>query len=62
MSSRTEVAYTAVLQLVSNLVGDNMNLRRAITDFETAEQNAWRNVFNVIVQGCLFHLGRVSWL
>lgn len=58
MSRRTEAAYTAVLQLLSNLLGPNVVLRKAVTDFETAQQNAWEEVFGIIVQGCLWHLCR----
>ena len=60
MESAEEVAYTAVLELLAALLGPQIDLRRAITDFETAQQNAWQNVFHVQVQGCLWHLARVS--
>lgn len=60
MQTRSEVAYTAVLQLLRNRLGDDLELHRTITDFETAEQNAWQHVFGVAVQCCLWHLGRVS--
>ena len=59
MESRTEVAYTALFQLLSNLLGPNIELTRVITDYEAAQQNAWENVFHVRVQGCLWHLCRV---
>lgn len=59
MESRTEAAYTAVLQLLQNHMGPNIALNRAISDFETAEQNAWHNVFQVDTQGCMWHLARV---
>ena len=59
MESRTEVGYTAVLQLLQNILGQDIELTRIITDFETAQQNAWQNVFQIAVQGCLWHLARV---
>lgn len=58
MESRTEAAYTAVLQLLRNHIGDLM-ARRVITDYEWAQRNAWTNVFGVNVQGCLWHMCRV---
>lgn len=60
MESRTQVAYTALLQLIRNLLGPNIAVTRVITDFESAEQNAWNEVFGVTVQGCLWHMCRVS--
>jgi len=60
MSTKTEVAYTAVLSLLHELMGNEFELQRVVTDFEAAEQNAWQNVFEVHVQGCLWHLCRVS--
>jgi len=60
MSSMTQVAYTAVLRFLRNLCGPDMELTRAITDFETAQQNSWAAVFGVQVQGCLWHECRVS--
>lgn len=60
MESRTQVAYRALLELLQNLLGPNIALTRVISDFETAEQNAWEGVFQVIVQGCLWHLCRVG--
>ncbi|KAJ1521839.1 hypothetical protein ONE63_003474 [Megalurothrips usitatus] len=58
MESRTQAAYTAVLAYIRYILGDDINLRRVITDFEMAQQNAWQNVFNVMLQGCLWHLCR----
>lgn len=60
MSGRTEEAYSAVLQYLRHLMGPEIEVNRAITDFETAEQNAWQNVFGISVQGCLWHADRVS--
>jgi len=60
MSCRTENAYTAVLELLRQLLGAQIELTRVITDFETAEQNAWHTVFGVRVQGCLWHLCKVG--
>jgi len=62
MEAKTENAYTAVLQLILHLCPDDMDLLRAITDFETGLQNAWERVFNVVVQGCHWHMCRVSML
>lgn len=58
MESRSEIAYVAVLQLLQNLLGPNLHLTKVITDFETAQQNAWEQVFEVPVQGCLWHACR----
>lgn len=58
MENRTQEAYTAVLQLLSHLLGDEIELTRVITDFEEAEMNSWEEVFEVRVQGCMWHMCR----
>ncbi|XP_034246261.1 uncharacterized protein LOC117648123 [Thrips palmi] len=58
MSRKTENAYIAVLHLLLNLMDQEFDLQRVITDFEDAEQNAWHIVFGVHTQGCHWHLGR----
>ncbi|KAK3919969.1 Ribonuclease HII [Frankliniella fusca] len=58
MTSLTENAYTAVLQLLQQRLGPGIELTKVISDFETGQQNAWQNVFNVRTQGCVWHLSR----
>ncbi|KAK3925520.1 Pol polyprotein [Frankliniella fusca] len=58
METRTELAYTALFELLQHLLGPQILLTRVITDFEAGQQNAWENVFRVHVQGCLWHYSR----
>lgn len=63
MERQTEEAYRAVLELVRRLLHDyDIAFELVITDFERAQQNAWRDVFDINIQGCLWHLVRVSML
>ena len=57
MESRTEIAYSAVL-LALHQSNHLFRPHLAITDFEPAEMNAWRAVFNCEVQGCFWHYCR----
>ncbi|KAK3911685.1 Volume-regulated anion channel subunit LRRC8E, partial [Frankliniella fusca] len=59
MSSKTQVAYEAVLTLVKNQLGQNVTRKIVMTDFERPQQAAWESVFpNCDLRGCLFHLVR----
>lgn len=58
MESRTQDAYVAVLQLLLNHLGPNVNCTRVVTDFEMAQMNAWEEIFRARVQGCLWHACR----
>ncbi|KAE8738407.1 hypothetical protein FOCC_FOCC016113 [Frankliniella occidentalis] len=58
METKSEAAYTAVFQLLLANLGLDIQLTKVITDFEAGQQNAWENVFQVNVQGCLWHYSR----
>jgi len=58
MESRSQNAYVAVLELFQFHLGPNIHLTKVITDFEVGQQNAWQQVFQVRVQGCLWHACR----
>ncbi|XP_052124336.1 uncharacterized protein LOC113216462 [Frankliniella occidentalis] len=59
MTRRTESAYDAVLQALHALLNGAPNVRKIVTDFEPAAQNAWEDNFpNAELQGCFFHVVR----
>lgn len=59
MEKKTEAAYIAVLVHLRVRLG-HWNFTEVICDFETAIMNAFRRVFEIVVQGCLFHYVNVS--
>lgn len=60
MSRKTEAAYTAVFNYVSNNILDKRNISVIMTDFEDAEWNACRTAFpDSYLAGCITHYDRV---
>lgn len=59
MSSKTQEEYVSVLQHIRHMV-PNFNPSLVMTDYETAMQNAWQQVFHVRVVGCYWHYCRVG--
>lgn len=59
MENLTEVAYSAVLQLIRHKTGPTQ-LVLNVADFEVAPHNAWENIMEVDIQGWLWHFGRVG--
>lgn len=63
MQRRTAAAYESVLRVFRLLLRGAPNLQRVITDFENAQRIGWLSSFDwIILQGCFFHLVRVSLL
>lgn len=61
MSRKTESAYTAVLNYISNNIVDKQNTAVIMTDFETAERNACKTAFpDAYLAGCFTHYERVK--
>lgn len=60
MERRTQEAYVAVLTHLRGLLPPPLRIRRVITDYERGQQNAWSAIFACTLQGCLWHLARVS--
>lgn len=58
MENKSQAAYESVLLLLQAHI-PHWRLRKAISDFEDAIINAFRNVFGAEVQGCLFHSANV---
>ncbi|XP_034236384.1 uncharacterized protein LOC117642389 [Thrips palmi] len=54
MERKTEAAYVSVLVHLRIRLG-HWNFTQVICDFEDAIMNAFRRVFDVVVQGCFFH-------
>ncbi|KAK3918561.1 Tryptophan 2,3-dioxygenase, partial [Frankliniella fusca] len=54
MQNKSQAGYEAVLSLIRDRLG-LWNFSTVVCDFEDAIMNAFRNVFNVDVQGCLYH-------
>ncbi|KAK3917045.1 Cis-2,3-dihydrobiphenyl-2,3-diol dehydrogenase [Frankliniella fusca] len=54
MQNKSQAAYEAVLLLIRNHLGI-WNFSTVICDFEDAMIVAFKNIFDVEVQGCLFH-------
>ena len=60
MGSKTETAYTAVLNEVANVI-ENAGVRIVMADFEQALRNASKRVFPIThVTGCNVHYDRVG--
>lgn len=60
MSRKTEAAYTAVFNYISNNVLEKRNISVIMTDFEDAERNACRTAFpESYLAGCITHYDRV---
>lgn len=59
MSSKSEALYVAVLRYIQRIV-PRFRPSLVMTDFETALQNAWKEVFpRCTVHGCYWHYCRV---
>lgn len=59
MQSKSQPAYESVLTLIRTHLGE-WSFTKVVCDFEDAIINAFRLVFNVDTQGCLFHSADVS--
>ena len=67
MSGRKRRDYKKVLEAVRELLPDDINLKRAVTDFEDGLWRATLEVFNIndgsnfTMQGCVFHWTQAVW-
>lgn len=59
MQNKSQAGYEAVLSLIRDHLGQ-WNFNSVVCDFEDAMMNAFKNIFNIDVQGCLFHSSDVG--
>lgn len=61
LPSRTQQIYEKVARCIMEITGINLHLRKIVMDFELAAQKGFKNIFNVDIQGCFYHLQEANY-